>query len=210
MLRPEERRAYCSSCAPNPRVPDMHDKAGLTIASDMGWHTGKCISIRGEHLPLIGMRAGWPASIWARLIPDQERIESFWLFGLHGNVGHDVAVQRGAGRPVQQVADVIGWSLEGCLDAAVGKVTYPSAHAMLQGHPPAGGAEVDALDLTGDQAPDSGPQADSKARQPDMRHLAKARGEATEDDCQAAANERVPAERPMRLACTAPPQTLTA
>ena len=24
-----------------------------------------------------------------RLIPDQERIESFWLFGLHGNVGHD-------------------------------------------------------------------------------------------------------------------------
>jgi len=87
-----------------------------------------------------------------RLIPDQERIESFWLFGLHGNVGHNGEL-RAAPHPVQQVADVIGWSLEGCLDAAVGKVTHPPAHAMLQGHPPAGGAEVDALDLTGDQHP---------------------------------------------------------
>ena len=87
-----------------------------------------------------------------RLIPDQERIESFWLFGLHGNVGHKGEL-RAAPRPVQQVADVVGWSLEGCLDAAVGKVTHPPAHAMLQGHPPAGGAEVDALDLTGDQHP---------------------------------------------------------
>jgi len=99
-----------------------------------------------------GTRHGRAECIPVRLIPDQERIESFWLFGLHGNVGHDGEL-RAAPRPVQQVADVVGWSLEGCFDAAVGKVTHPSAHAMLQGHPPASGAEVDALDLTGDQHP---------------------------------------------------------
>ena len=115
-----------------------------------------------------------------RLIPDQERIESFWLLGLHGNVGHHGEL-RAAPRPVQQLADVIGWSLEGCLDAAAGKVTHPSAHAMLQGHPPAGGAEVDALDLTGDKHP----IADHKQT---VRHgsrrcgtsPSKARGEADE------------------------------
>ena len=87
-----------------------------------------------------------------RLVPDHEGVESFWLLGLYGNIGHD-GQARAAPRPVQQVLNVVGWSLESCLDPAVGKITHPSVHAMLQGHPPAGGAEVDPLDLTGDQHP---------------------------------------------------------
>src|SRR5208282_6683524 len=37
--------------------------------------------------------------------------------------------------------------------AAVGKVADPSAHAMLERHPPAGGTEVDALNPASDQHP---------------------------------------------------------
>lgn len=128
----------------------------LGIAHDFGvYHPVRrspCQGVQGRARPAPSASVPSPRHVPVRLIPDQERIESFWLFGLHGNVGHDGEL-RAAPRPVQQVADVIGWSLEGGLDATVGKVTHPSAHAMLQGHPPAGGAEVDTLDLTGDQHP---------------------------------------------------------
>jgi len=101
---------------------------------------------------LRGLRLGHLCRLRVRLVPDQKGIESFWLLGLHGNVRHD-SESRSAPGPVEQLANVVSWSLEGRLDAAVGKVADPSAHALPEGHLPAGGAEVDALDLTGDQHP---------------------------------------------------------
>jgi hypothetical protein len=79
-----------------------------------------------------------------RLVPDHEGAESLWLLGLYGHISHD-GQARAAPRPGQQVLNLVGWPLESCLNPAVGKVTHPSMHAMLQGHPPADGAEVDPL-----------------------------------------------------------------
>jgi uncharacterized protein YjbI with pentapeptide repeats len=55
--------------------------------------------------------------------------------------------------PVQQVLHVLGGALEYRLDPAVVQVAHPPRHAALPGHPLAGGAKVDALDLAGDQHP---------------------------------------------------------
>ena len=74
------------------------------------------------------------------------------MLSLHSDVSHDGQV-RAAARPVQEAVNVLGWPFEDCLDPAVGKVAYPPAHTVVKGHPPAGVAEVDALNLTGDQHP---------------------------------------------------------
>jgi hypothetical protein len=74
------------------------------------------------------------------------------MLSLHHGVSHDGQV-RAAARPVQEVVNVLGRPFEDGLDPAVGKVAHPPAHTVFKGHPPAGAAEVDALNLTGDQHP---------------------------------------------------------
>jgi hypothetical protein len=74
------------------------------------------------------------------------------MLSLHSDVCHDGQVGTAA-CPVQEAVNVLGRPFEDCLDPAVGKVAYPPAHAVVKGHPPAGVAEVDALNLTGDQHP---------------------------------------------------------
>ncbi len=143
-------QAFASTTAVRRRVlPGAHrSEAGTGLSAGAG---GAVPGLRHERaFPARGTAR--TQCIPVRLIPDQEGIESFWPLGPHRDAGHDSQL-RAAPRPVKQLADVIGWSLEGGLDAAVGKVPHPSAYAMLQGHPPAGGAEVDALDLTGDHHP---------------------------------------------------------
>lgn len=56
-------------------------------------------------------------------------------------------------RPVHQALNILGGAFEDRLDPAIGKVAYPPANPALQGHPPAGVAEEDALNLAGDQYP---------------------------------------------------------
>jgi hypothetical protein len=92
------------------------------------------------------LAAGPPA------LSDRECAESFWLLSLYRDVSHDGQVGTAA-RPVQEAVNVLGRPFEDRLDPAVGKVAYPPAHTVLKGHPPAGAAEVDALNLTGDQHP---------------------------------------------------------
>ena len=67
---------------------------------------GSSVGLRHDRVFPIRGTAG-PGRISVRLIPDQECIESFWLLGLHSDVGHDSQVRAAPG-PVKQLADVIG------------------------------------------------------------------------------------------------------
>jgi len=95
------------------------------------------------------------------------------MLSLHSDVSHDGQV-RAAARPVQEAVNVLGRPFEDCLDPAVGKVAYPPAHTAFKGHPPAGVAEIDALNLTGDQHPIADHKEEGTARPPQTRHPAKA------------------------------------
>jgi len=87
-----------------------------------------------------------------RLLPDQECAESLWMLSLHSDVSHDGQVGTAA-CPVQEVVNVLGRPFEDGFDPAVGQVAHPPAHTVLKSHLPAGAAEVDALNLTGDHHP---------------------------------------------------------
>ena len=52
-------------------------------------------------------------------------------------------------RPVQQAPHVLGRPFEDGLNPAIVAIAHPPGHTALPGHPLAGSAEVDALDLTG-------------------------------------------------------------
>ena len=86
------------------------------------------------------------------LLPDEEGAQSLWLLGLHYDVVHD-GPSGAVARPRHEPTNVLGWPFEHRLDPAVAKIAHPPTHAMLYGHPPARAAEVDALNLTGDQHP---------------------------------------------------------
>ena len=87
-----------------------------------------------------------------RALLDLERGESLRRLGLDGDVV-DFGQARAAMGPVHQAADLLIWPLEDCFDPAVGKVAYPSGHAVLLGQAPAGVTEEDTLDAAGDQHP---------------------------------------------------------
>jgi predicted ester cyclase len=87
-----------------------------------------------------------------RVLPDLEGAQPFWLFGLHRDVC-DNGQPRASLNPVQQMLNVLGRSLENCLDPAVGEVAHPPGHTMVPRLPLAGTAEVDTLNPPGDQHP---------------------------------------------------------
>ena len=74
------------------------------------------------------------------------------MLSLHSDVSHDGQV-RAAARPVQEAVNVLGRPFEDGLNPAIVAIAHPPGHTALPGHPLAGSAEVDALDLTGDQHP---------------------------------------------------------
>jgi hypothetical protein len=82
----------------------------------------------------------------------KECADSLWILGLHSDVCHDGQV-RTAACPVQEAVHAPGRPFEDGPGPAVGKVAYPPAHTVVKGHPLAGAAEVDALNLAGDQHP---------------------------------------------------------
>jgi hypothetical protein len=88
--------------------------------------------------------------VW--LLSDLECAQPLWLFGLHRDVC-DHSLTRAPANPVQQVLNILGRSLENCLNPAIGTVARPPGHTVLRGHPLAGTAEVDTLNSAGDQHP---------------------------------------------------------
>ena len=86
------------------------------------------------------------------LLSDLERAESFRPFGSQFDVS-DHGLRGTVTCPVHEAVNVIIGSFEDRLDPAVGKVTNPAAHTVPEGHPPAGIAEENALNLAGDQYP---------------------------------------------------------
>jgi len=99
-------------------------------------------------MPCSGI--AWSRWSAAPRLLDYERARSFWLSGLRGEVYcHGRA--RAAPRPVRQVLNLLGGSLEESFNAAVAGVAHPPGDTVLRGRPLAGGAEADALHLPGDQ-----------------------------------------------------------
>ena len=86
------------------------------------------------------------------VLPDDEAVQALWRLGPHGHVRHQ-GQARAMPRPVQQAPHVLGRPFEDGLNPAIVAIAHPPGHTALPGHPLAGSAEVDALDLTGDQHP---------------------------------------------------------
>lgn len=118
--------------------PQVHER--LAAASGIDPEIGR--AIYAEHIAGLSLKP----------LPDLEAGDPLGRFRRYPDLLHHRQAGAAA-RPFHQAVDAFGRSFEDGLDAAVGKVADPAAHALPLGHPAARVAEGHALHDPRDQQP---------------------------------------------------------
>ena len=126
--------------------PQLHER----LADAWGIDPGIGRAVYAEHTAeLAAERTAAPS---AKPLPNLESADPLGRFVLHADVLHD-GEARAVTRPFDQGVDRFRGPLEDGLDAAVGEVPHPPAHALALGRPTARVAERHPLHETRDQHP---------------------------------------------------------
>ena len=118
--------------------PQVHER----LAAAWGIDPGIGRAVYAEHI----------AGESVQPLPDLESKHPLGRLGLHADILHG-GEPRAVTRPFHQGVDRFRGSFEDGLDAAVGEVPHPPAHALALGRPTARVAERHPLHETGDQHP---------------------------------------------------------